>query len=173
MPGFGALENSVYALALAGLTFFYGLDRLVLTSPRVSHTDTSLIFWLHIAAYALLNAIFGYMLLSLGSDSLRQTLIFFVAVALHFLIVDRALREHHKTLYDRQGRWLLTGAIVAGAIAATLTQLNALAIALTGAFLSGSTILNILKRELPDPQQSCFWSFLGGATLYTGLLWLS
>lgn len=173
------LENHVYLLALLGLTVFYGLDRLVLTSRRLSLTKNgisradNLVFWIHITAYAMLNGLFGYMLLGLSEHNLSQYLLFFMAIALHFLILDRGLRSHHQTLYDRQGRWLLTVAILAGAIAGALTQVNQVAIALIWSFLAGSTILNILKRELPDAHKSCFWSFLAGAMLYTSLLWLS
>jgi hypothetical protein len=173
------LEDPVYLLALLGLTLFYGADRLVLTARRYNCTSQAMnrarqvVFWIHISAYAMLNAIFGYMLLSLSDHNLRQYLLLFVAVALHFLIIDRSLRSQHQTLYDRQGRWLLTIAILAGAITGAVTELSDVAIALLWSFLAGSTILNILKRELPDAQKSCFWSFLTGTTLYAGLLWLS
>ncbi|PSN14648.1 hypothetical protein C7293_10830 [filamentous cyanobacterium CCT1] len=173
------LENPIYLLALLGLTVFYGIDRLVLTAPRYSRTSqamnraSQLVFWIHISAYAMLNAIFGYMLLGLSNHNLGQYLLYFVAVALHFLIIDRGLRSHHPILYDRQGRWLLSGALLAGAIAGAVAELSETAIALLWSFLAGSTLLNILKRELPDAQKSCFWSFLAGATLYAGLLWLS
>lgn len=173
------LENQVYLVALLGLTAFYGIDRLVLTGRRFNGSDQAMhragqvVFWIHMSAYAMLNAIFGYMLLGLSNHNLGQYLLFFLAIALHFLILDRGLRSHYQILYDRQGRWLLASAILAGAIVGAVTQLNEVATALIWSFLAGSTILNILKRELPDAQKSCFWSFLGGATLYAGLLWLS
>lgn len=171
------LENHVYLLALLGLTLFYGLDRWVLISRRTNlaegrtdRADTS-IFWIHIAVYALLNLIFGYLLQDL-SHSLWRCLLFFIAAALHFFVVDHGLREHHRTLYDRQGRWLLTAAIVVGAIAGLSTQFNQAAIAAIWAFLAGSIMLNILKQELPEASETCFWSFLGGASLYAGLILL-
>ncbi len=173
------LDNPIYLIALLGLTAFYGVDRLVLTTGRFNRTDQDIdragriVFWIHIIAYAMLNAIFGYMLLGLSDHNLGQYLLFFVAIALHFFIIDRGLRERHRTLYDRQGRWLLTAAILAGAITGAVIHLSDVAIALVWSFLAGSTILNILKRELPDAKKSCFWSFLGGAMFYTGLLWFS
>ena len=170
------LENHVYVLALLGLTTFYGLDRWVLTSRRsnlaaadVNRADIS-VFWIHIGAYALLNLIFGYLLIDLGDHGLWRCLLFFIAVALHFFIVDQGLREHHRNLYDRQGRWLLTAAIVVGAAAGMAIRVNEAAVSTVWAFLAGSIILNILKQELPEAQRTCFWSFLAGATLYTGLI---
>lgn len=82
------------------------------------------------------------------------------------------MREHHKTPYDKQGRWLLTAAIMVGAIAGQATRLNEAAISIVWSFLAGSIIFNILTHELPDERKSCFGSFVGGITLYSGLLLL-
>ncbi|ELZ45122.1 hypothetical protein C464_12785 [Halorubrum coriense DSM 10284] len=35
------------------------------------------------------------------------------------------------------------------------------------AFVSGGIILNVIKEELPNPQQGRFLFFLGGAVAYT------
>ena len=85
-------------------------------------------------------------------------MLFFVAVALHFFVVDYNLMEHHKDHYDKQGRWLLAAAIMLGAIAAQAFHVEEAALAIVWSFLAGSFILNILKRELPDEQKSCFGS---------------
>ena len=170
------LENHVYILALLGLLVFYGLNILALTSRRwnrQTHQDDSTgtaVFWIHITAFAVLNGIFGYLLQDLADHSIFECILFFVAVALHFFIIDHNLREHHQTPYDRQGRWLLTGAIMVGAIAGQTIELNEAAVSLIWSFLAGSIILNILKRELLDEQKSCFGSFVGGAALYTVLI---
>jgi len=173
-----SLGNHVYVLALLGLTTFYGLDRWVLTSRWSNLAEADInradiqVFWIHIGAYALLNLIFGYLLIDLDDHGLWRCLLFFIAVALHFFIVDQGLREYRRALYDRQGRWLLAAAIVVGAAAGIATQVNEAAVSTVWAFLAGSIILNILKRELPEAQKTCFWSFLGGATLYTALILL-
>ncbi|MBE9101416.1 hypothetical protein [Vacuolonema iberomarrocanum] len=176
IPFVAYLENHVYLLALLGLLVFYGLDFLALTSRqwnRTTHNDDSTgiaIFWIHIAAFAGLNGVFGYLLQDLADHTVLRCILFFVAVALHFFIMDHNLREHHKTPYDQYGRWLLTAAIMVGAIAGQAIHLNEAAVSIIWAFLAGSIILNILKRELPDEQKSCFGSFGGGAALYTTLI---
>ncbi|MEL6231362.1 MAG: hypothetical protein AAFR24_15730 [Cyanobacteria bacterium J06627_3] len=172
------LENHVYLLSLLGLLVFYGLDILALKSRQHNSIKTNqdrtqhLVFWIHIAAFAVLNAIVGYLLQELTSHTLLRCLLFFAAIALHFFIIDHGLREHHRTPYDKYGRWLLTAAIMVGAIAGRSLHLNEVSILAVWSFLAGSIILNILKRELPDEKQSCFLSFMGGAALYTGLLML-
>ena len=178
IPAIAYLENHVYVLSLLGLLVFYGLDSLALNSRQRNKIENNqdkthhTVFWIHIAAFAVLNGIVGYLLQEMSDHSLVQCLLFFVAMALHFFIVDYGLREHHQTPYDRYGRWLLTSAIILGAIAGHSLHLSEAAILAVWSFLAGSIILNILKRELPDEKQSCFSSFVGGTALYTILLLL-
>ena len=172
------LENHVYILALLGLVVFYGLDWLALTAKRnrpvINHRAGSgaAVFWIHISGFALLNFILGYLLQELDAHGLLTCILFFVAVALHLFIIDESLREHHTSLYDKQGRWVLVGAIVLGAIAGQTIHLNEAAIAIVWSFLAGSIILNVLKRELPDEKENCFGSFIGGTALFTALVLL-
>ncbi len=176
LPWVAYLENHVYLLSLLGLLVFYGLDILALKSRqhnRLKHNHDSTqpaVFWIHLAAFAVLNVIVGYLLQELTDHTLLRCLLFFSAIALHFFIIDHGLREHHQAPYDHYGRWLLTAAIMVGAIAGRSFHLEEAGILAVWAFLAGSIILNILKRELPDETQSCFASFMGGATLYTVLL---
>ena len=178
IPFVAYLENHVYLLSLLGLLVFYGLDILALKSRQhnrlINNQDSTphAVFWIHIAAFAVLNMIVGYLLQELTSHTLLRCLLFFTAIALHFLIIDQNLREHHQVPYDNYGRWLLTAAILVGAIAGQSLHLSEAGILAVWSFLAGSIILNILKRELPDEKQSCFFSFTTGTALYTVLLLL-
>ncbi len=170
------LENHVYILALLGLLVFYGFNLLALrtksnqrTTQELGHQNSA-VFWIHISAFALLNIIMGYLLQDLSEHSLIACIIFFITFALHFFIIDDNLREHQTSIYDKQGRWLLVSAIIFGAVIGQVAHLNETAIAIIWSFLAGSIILNVLKRELPDEKETCFWSFIGGTTLFAGLL---
>ncbi len=172
------LEKHVYIFALIGLIVFYGLDLLALrakslkqSTPEKEH-NSSAIFWIHISGFAMLNFIIGYLVQDLSEHSLIACILFFVAVALHFFIMDENLREHQQSLYDKQGRWFLVGAIILGALVGQVAHLNEAAIALVWSFLAGSVILNVLKRELPDEKETCFGSFIGGTVLFSILVLL-
>ena len=176
IPFMAYLENHVYLLALLGLIVFYSLDIWAFHSKqknqkeRISNESDAIVFWIRIIAFTLLNAIFGYLIQDLMDHSLLACVLFFLAASLHFFVIDHHLREHHQKSYDRQVRWILTAAIILGAIVGQTAHLNEAALSLIWSFLAGTVIFNILKHELPDEQKSCLGSFVGGVVLYTGLL---
>lgn len=176
--GLGFLQNHAYLMALLGLVIFYGLERAAVTSRRrggasIEEASTSPgVFWLHMASFALYNAVIGYLLVVRGERDPVGLLVFFAAMAVHLLINDRGLREHHKDAYRRIGRWLLAGALVLGWAASLTFELPEVTINLLIAFLGGGIVLNVLKEELPKERESRFPAFALGAAAYSVLLLL-
>lgn len=174
----GALEHHVYLIALAGMVIFYGLERLSKQSRNDSVQATGEdvtgpgVFWIHISSFAAYNALIGYLLLHREISGLRSLLLFSAAMATHFLVNDFGLRRDHKQRYDRIGRWLLAGAVIGGWAIGWATRIHQAAIAALFGFLAGGVLLNVLKEELPEEQQSNFWAFVIGAIGYTALLLL-
>jgi zinc transporter ZupT len=172
----GYVEHHVYLVALAGLASFYGLERLALSSRRRSRAagepdrTTPMVFWIHMASFAVYNMLIGYLLLHREDPSLTGLGIFFVAMAVHFVVTDHGLREHHKEDFVRLGRYVLAVAVAAGWVIGLLTQVSKALIAVLFAFLAGGVVLNVLKEELPEQRQSRFWAFLVGTLAYTSLL---
>ncbi len=171
----GFAERHVYVLALLGLAVFYGLDRLALESRRERHEGGEGrtppgVFWIHMASFAFYNALIGYLLLHRQGDSLRGLGVYFVAMALHFVVNDYGLREHHQERYHRTGRWLLAGAVVAGWLLGAAVEIPEAAVSLVVAFLAGGIILNVLKEELPDERRSRFGALALGMSAYAALL---
>jgi hypothetical protein len=170
------LEHHVYLLALLGLAIFYGLERAALVSrqrnQKAGKGDVTEIgvFWLHIVSFALYNALIGYLLLHREEPGVLSLCFFFLAMALHFVVNDFGLRENHKHVYHKLGRWILAAAIIVGWGIGVGSELSPAAIALLFAFLAGGVILNVLKEELPEERQSRFWAFALGAGIYAVLL---
>jgi uncharacterized membrane protein len=50
-------------------------------------------------------------------------------MALHFAVNDSGLREHHKHIYDRIGRWILAAAIIVGWVLGSATEIGKTTIA--------------------------------------------
>jgi hypothetical protein len=177
--GIAFLEHHVYLVALLGLIAFYGLERSARVSQRRNRqagkgeVTTAGIFWIHIASFAAYNALIGYLLVHREESGFFNLLLFFVAMAMHFIVNDFGLRENHKKPYDGVGRWVLSSAVIMGWVIGTHTEIHQAAIAVLFAFLAGGIVLNILKEELPEERESRFWAFALGAAAYAILLLLS
>lgn len=171
-----AAEMHVYLVALIGLVTFYGLERVAKVSRYRSRRRGGEdavepeAFWLHIGSFAVYNALIGYLLLHREETGLWSLTTFFLAMALHFVTNDFGLRQDHKASYDRIGRWILSGAVIAGWALGILISVPEIAIGLLFAFLAGGVVLNVVKEELPEERQSRFWPFLVGAAGYAVLL---
>jgi len=170
----GFLENHSFLVALVGLVVFYGLERAAKASRKQrggeAHATAAGVFWLHIGSFALYNLLIGYLLVRRPEGGLLALALFFVAMALHFVVNDYGLREHHKAAYTRTGRWVLAGAVLLGWTVALFGEVSEAAIGVLLAFLAGGVVLNVLKEELPAERESRFWPFALGVAVYTALL---
>lgn len=171
------LSHHVYLMALFGLAVFYGLERVVVEEKykqkkevRKEPRHQQGIFWLHIGSFAIYNALIGYILFQREEGTLQNLLLFSVAMALHFIVNDFGLQEHHHDSYRRFGRWVLVVALVVGWGVGYLVELPEALVILVMAFVGGGVIMNVLKEELPEERESRYWAFALGALLYAILL---
>ncbi|WP_225000037.1 hypothetical protein [Cesiribacter sp. SM1] len=178
--GVSILKHPVYLLTLLGLATFYGVERLAVLSSgseRAAKGQPSRhsirTFWIHIIAFSVYNALVGYLLIHNGKKSLTSLLFFTVAMAFHFLVNDYVLFDHYRSIYRHKGRWVVTAAVLGGWLAGMLVDLPKVWIYILYAFVAGSTILNVLKEELPEERRSNFWSFASGMLVYSILLMFS
>lgn len=169
------LEHHIYLMALIGLAFFYGLERYVVNNGEEvkrqgKEKDTSGMFWVHIGSFAIYNALIGYLLFRREEEPLNTLILFSIAMALHFIVNDFALQEHHRESYRKLGRWVLVISIIVGWAIGYVVEVSEAAVALVMAFVGGGVVLNVLKEELPEERKSRFWAFALGASLYAILL---
>ena len=172
----GLAEAWVYTLALAGLVLFYGIERAVVVS-RGTQSDREAgerpgngIFWVHIAASAVLVAIVAYLLNHRENPEPLGLALFFGALMLHFVTADFASRADYPEVYDRAGRWVLVAATLGGWALGVMVELPEIAIGCLFAFVGGGIVLLVLKEELPEERESAFWPFLLGAVIYSALV---
>ena len=168
------MEQHSYVVALAGLAAFYGLDRMARRSGDgdgdAASGPSRGVFWIHLLSFAAYNALIGYLLVHREDTELSGLAIYAVAMGLHFVVNDHGLREHHGHAYDREGRWLLAVAPLAGWALGIATTVSALLVSGLFAFLAGGVVLNVLKEELPEDRDSRFWAFALGTGTYAALL---
>lgn len=168
------LKNHIYIVALLGLIAFYGLQRTITSSRRsqvqagLGDATTEGVFWLSMSVFSIKNAIVGYLLIREDRPLVRLVL-FFVAIGLEFFVSDRGLHREHKASYDRTGRWVVAAAVLLGWAVGYLTEVPEVGIAVLSAFLGGFIVLNVLREELPEEQESRFWAFVLGAGAYAAL----
>ncbi len=79
-------------------------------------------FWLGITSFAAYTAMIGYTIEDEADTGLRTLVAFAVAMALHFVVNDYGLREHHKARYGKVGRSILAGSVLAGWILSQLAE---------------------------------------------------
>ncbi|WP_224268717.1 hypothetical protein [Haloprofundus salinisoli] len=167
------LEHHAYLVALGGFATFYGLERLAQRPrPKADEDDDEgdWVFWVHITSFGLYNTIIGYLLVHRIDAGLWNLLFFFFAMGFHFFVTDAGFRRLHERPYHRHGRWLLAGAVLGGWTLGELVSLSEVDLALLFAFLAGGVVLNVIKEEVPEHQQSNFAAFLVGAAGYATLL---
>lgn len=163
-------DMHVYLLSVAGVLVFYGIERLALHNRRDRESTSHVVFWAHIASYALYNLLIGYLLLQPERDDPAALILFTVAIGLHFLVNDQFNWEHHKHAYRRFGRWILSASVLLGFAVGLGLRLEYTIVSALFAFLAGGIVINVLKEELPAERQSRFWPFALGAALYSTLM---
>lgn len=115
--GADVAKTAVFMVGLAGLTAFYGLERLVLARHKttgVADTPGDRVFWIHLSSFAAYNLLIGYLLVSRAEAGLAELLLYGFAMGTHFLTTDYGLQSHHRARYDFPGRWILAASVVAG-----------------------------------------------------------
>lgn len=175
------LDHHVYLFALIGLVVAFWVETASRASRR-RHREAgapdrtgAATYRLSIASFVVLNAAIGYATGSPGDEAVEPLWLFALALALHFLVNDHSLVEHHGPRYQRFGRWWLVLGLLAGWLIGIDSRLEIpeVALALALSYVSGGTILNILRHELPDTDRTTdVGAFLLGTLLYGTLLLL-
>jgi hypothetical protein len=100
------------------------------------------------------------------------TLLYVVAMALHFLSIDHSLGREYGAAYHRIGRWVLAAAVLLGGASGIATSMSEELLATLLGLNSGGVIINSMIMELPKEKEGRFWPFCFGAVAYSVLLLL-
>jgi hypothetical protein len=163
---------AIYFLALVGFLVFYGLDHLHAHLRESSGEEqTGLAFKLHVGGFAAYVWLMAYLLVRNLDETTTSTALYALAISVHFLGVDHALREEHGADYERIGRFLLAGMAVFGWAAGLLVPLPHYVLSLLVAFISGAIIMNSTIMELPSEKDGRVLPLMAGGIVY-GLILL-
>ena len=100
----------LYPVVLAGTCIYYGLETYI----AHSQTRRSAGFWVHMAGFSLYFVLIGYFLMHRGDTGVVQEVFYFTVLGLHIFALDTEFRHRHQALYDRIGRWVMAGSVLAG-----------------------------------------------------------
>ncbi len=159
-------EVLLFLVAFAGFLLLYGVDHWAGRSGGDGG-----VFAVHLGVFAAYNAVITYSLPTRFRAGAGPAVLFVVAMAVHFVLSDRALAEHYPERFARIGRVVLVGAIVGGyllawAFAPTSTTVVNVLLAL----LSGFVLYNVFADELPGGHSLRFPVFAGSAAAYAAVL---
>ena len=164
-------EEGIWVVALGGFVCFFWLETLTRRTRAGGDASTSSgMFWVSIGSYATYNAVIGYLLRERAERGLAALGVFVVAMGVHFLVNDFALREHHRHRYRSFGRWVLVTAIGVGAVVSAVAHVSGAALGAIVAFVAGGVVLNVIKEELPTEAESRFGAFALAAAGYAAVL---
>lgn len=163
-------ELLIYLVAFFGFLIYFGLDVL---AARYQQAESSFnfVYGLHLGMFGLYNFLITYTMALRAVSSMTATALFTLAMALHFILIDRKFSRSYSNQFDHKGRLLLIGALLAGWLTSVIFDpVNVLVVALMVAFLSGSVLLNVFREELPANKLLHYFWFVAGSLLIALIL---
>jgi len=165
------LDLAIFIVALFGFTLYYGLELLASRAADKSPASSAKVYPLHLGMYCLYNALITYTMPLRVQTGIFFSIIFTVAMGLHFIMTDRNFNRHFYSRFSITGRILLLVSLFGGWLITALTEpINVLVVSLMIAFLSGSILYNVFKEELPAEQKSGYLWFTVGLVVTAALL---
>lgn len=168
----------IFLISLIGFHIYFGLEMLARSSQKKKEETANFVFFLHLFFMCVINMIITYSLPLQFSTGISFGILYTVAMALHFFLIDRGLEENYPHRYDHRGRYILAGAVLLGWVLSWFTKAeNSLIASLLSAFLAGSLLFNVFHNELSLKRDSSFkWfsiSLIGYGSILIAATWLT
>jgi hypothetical protein len=169
-------EQRIYMLALLSFVILYGLQHMVLSAREARRgaveqgRGRDRVYLLHLAGFGGYSALIGYLLVERVERGVAALVVYTLAMAIHFLIVNHALSKEHGSAYRGGGHWWLAAAVLAGWAAGAMMPLSGIAFARLFAVLAGGVVITSIGAELPGDREGRFWPFCAGAMSFALLL---
>lgn len=157
----------VYFVGLLGFLAAYALDHIYHPGETGSANQRRSLVR-HVAGFALYVALVAYLVVH-GLDGAPHQL-FGLAMAAHFLVINRTLTDEYGEAYTWRFRAVLSTAVIAGWIVGLSAGVPRSAIAMLLAFVSGAVIMNSAVSELSTKRQGHLGPFIAGAVIFGVLL---
>lgn len=128
--------------------------------------DIDVAFVVTMIAHTAANVNAGILLMHYHHDSTAGIVTVTLLLGVHLALVEREHLVHHARPYNRWGRPLLAGALVAGGLIGVLWNPGGTPLALLRSALAGLLALNVLQHHIRDDDGAGAPGFIAGGVLY-------
>src|SRR5262249_61057575 len=120
------------------------------------------VYRLYLIGFFFYVALVGYLMVETAERGLMSLIAYWLAMALHFVSVNRSFEEGGEEYYEKRGRWLLVAGILIGGFVGISVSLDIRIVATLFCLLSGAVIVKSGMLELFPKSGGKFLPFLGG-----------
>lgn len=171
------LGHNIYLVTLLGFAVYLGIILLVETyrqnqnTSNITYASAPTALKVEIATLVAYNFLIGYLLAEQPTHYVAPSIIFALAMAIHFVGVDWLLRNHFTNIYDQTVRFSFAAGIFAGWITGFFLEISNATLALWYALIAGGIIVIATVYEIPkirSPREYGF--FCVGAGTFSALV---
>ena len=174
----GFLGQNIYLVTLLGFVVYLGIFLSVMTyrqnqnTSNITYASAPATLKMEIATLVAYNFLIGYLLAEEPTHHPGHSIIFALAMAIHFAGLDWLLRNNFTNLYDKTARFSFAAGIFAGWITGVLLEISHATLALWYALIAGGLIVVATVYEMPKIRSLREYGFfcIGAGTFSTLIL---
>lgn len=161
----------VFISALIGFEIFYFTEREITVAKGSAAIHQTNVFRFNLALYAIYNFFITYTLRLIDRAQHTQTLLYVIAIGLHFILSDNHFKRHFEERFNYKANLILVSALFLGWLASFIYYPGQLFVpALMTAMLSGSILYNAFTEEITLTRQTSIPGFFIGTLIMGSLL---
>ena len=178
--GHELLGDRVYVIVLASFIAFFALEMRLHARAR-SHAaeieageaePNASVFWVHVAISGFYTWLIVFTLPEEVGENLAFALVGSLALGLHMIYKDFVLRSNHHSSFEQKGQYLLVLAPLVGWLTRVFATPSEMFHDMVMAVLAGFLIQSVFREEIPGYHRIRLSWFVGGAGVYSGLVFL-
>lgn len=161
----------VFMSALIGFEIFYFAERYCTLGSTKANIDKKHQFWLHMILYFFYNFLITYTLLLVIESSEYYSILFTIAIGLHFILTDNHFQRHFKEYFKIGAHLILIFALLLGCgLSMALYPIHMYIAAIMNALLGGSVLYNAFVEEITLSRKTSMLSFFIGTAIISAVL---
>lgn len=161
----------VFMSALIGFEIFYFAERYCTIGSSQASIDKKHLFWLNMFLYFLYNFLITYTLLLVIESSEYYSILFTIAIGLHFVLTDNHFQRHFKEYFKTGAHLILVFALFLGCgLSIAFYPIHVYIAAIMNALLGGSVLYNAFVEEITLSRKTSLISFFIGTAIISAVL---